>query len=198
MRCQKFEKWISDSFDRELPERINKKLGEHLQKCSSCRSYRKSLERIHAAAENLDYGEVPPDYWDVFPSKIQAGISSLRPREKKSKVALLGWRWAWAGVALILAILIGLSILYFQAETYQEVYVFSLEESLEKIYAEIGDSPELAELFNIIILDSITESLGDLEREGVLDSSDLSLFLEGLTKEELILLDSEIKKEIES
>jgi hypothetical protein len=198
MRCQKIEKWISDSFDRELPERISKKLERHLQKCSSCRSYRKSLEKIHAAAKNLDYGEVSPDYWEVFPSKIQARISSLEPKERKSRIILLGWRWAWVGAALILAIFIGLSILYFQTEPDQEAYVFSLEDSLEQIYGEIGDNPELAELFNLVILDSIAESLGDSERERVPGSSDLSLILEGLTEEELILLDSEIKKEIKS
>lgn len=198
MKCIKIEKWLSDMIDGELPERKRKKVGDHLQKCSLCRAYLQKLERIQTEAKKFDYGKVAPHYWEDFPSRIKARISSLRPRQKESSPFAWGWRWAWVGAATILVIFIGLYMFYFQARVGQEVYVFSFEDSIAQVFYEIGPNSELADIFNTVILESLGESLGKTEGEIIPGVEGLSFLEEGLTEEELMYLDSEIKKEIES
>jgi len=198
MKCKRIEKWLSDMIDGKLPERKRKKVEVHLQECSLCHAYSEQLERIQTTVKELDYGEVAPDYWEEFPSRIKARISSLRPRQRESSSFAWGWRWAWVGAGLVLVIFIGLYMLYFQARPGQEVYVFSFEDSIAQVFYEIGDNSELADVFNTVILGSIGESLGETEGEIVPGVEGLSFLEEELTEEELMHLDSEIKKEIES
>jgi len=198
MKCKKIKKWLSDNIDGELSERKRKKVEEHIQKCLLCRSYRSNLEKIHRVAKNLDYGKVTPDYWENFVSKIKGRISTLEQKERKSGTFALGWRWAWIGAGLSLVVLLGLFLFQFKAKTDQEIYVFSFEDSFEQIYQEIGDNSELEGIFNLMIVESIGESLEEPRSKIGPDIYDLSSFLEEFTDEELIFLDSEIKKEIKS
>jgi len=198
MKCKKIEKWISDNIDGELSERNKNKVEEHLQKCSLCRSYRVGLEKIHRTAKNLDSEKVSPDYWKDFPLKIKARLSSLTPEKRKPGPFAPWWKWAWIGAGLILVVFIGLFLFYFKAKPEQEVYVFSYEDSLQRISQEIGSNSELEDIFNLVILASIGESLEESRREIVPDFFDLSSFLEDLTEEELIFLGSEIKKGVKS
>ena len=196
MKCKKIEKWLSDMIDGELSEKKRKEVEGHLQKCSLCRAYQEQLERIQTTSKEVDYGRVAPEYWEEFPARIKARISSYRPRQRERSPSAWGWRWAWVGVALILVIFIGLYLAYFRARGGQDVYVFTFEDSVAKVFQEIGENSELADLFNSIILASIEELLGETEREIIPGSESLSFPAEELTEEELIYLDSEIKKEM--
>jgi len=198
MKCKKIEKWLSDLVDGELSERKRKEVESHLQKCSLCRSYQEQLERTQTTAKELDYRSVPPDYWEEFPSRIKDKISSLRPRQRERSPFAWGWKWAWVGAGLILVIFIGLYIFYFQTRAGQEVYVFSFEDSVAQVFREIGENSELADIFNTIILESIGESLGETEGEIVPGFEDLFFPEDELREEELIFLDSVIKKDIKS
>lgn len=198
MKCKKIEKWLSDLVDGELSDRKKKDVESHLQECRLCRSYLERLERIQTTAKKLDYGRVTPTYWEEFPSRIKDRISSLKPRQKERSPFAWSWRWAWVSAALILVIFIGLYTFYFQTRAGQEVYVFSFEDSLAQIFQEIGENSEMADIFNTIILESIRESLGETEGGIVPGFEDLTFPEDDLTEEELIYLDSEIKKEIKS
>lgn len=198
MKCKEIEKWLSDLIDEELSERKRKEVDDHLQKCSLCRAYQEKLERIQTTVKEVDSGRVAPDYWEEFPSRIKDRISSFRPRQRERSPFAWGWRWAWVGAALILVIFMGLYLMHFQPRAEQEVYVFSFEDSLAQVFQEIGENSELAGLFNTVILVSIEETLGETEREIVPGLESLSFPEEELTEEELIHLDSEIKKEIKS
>jgi hypothetical protein len=198
MKCKKIEKWLSDLIDGELSERKRKEVEDHLQECSLCRAYQEKLERIQTTGKELDSGRVAPDYWEEFPSRIKDRISSFRPKQRERSPFAWGWKWAWVGAALLLVIFMGLYLIQFQPRTEQQVYVFSFEDSLAQVFQEIGGNSELANLFNTIILASIEETLGETEREIVTGLEDLSFPEEELTEEELIQLDSEIKKEIKS
>jgi hypothetical protein len=198
MKCKEIEKRLSDLIDGELSERTRKKVEGHLQECSLCRAYQEKLERIQTTVKETDIGRVAPDYWKEFPSRIKDRILSLGARQKERSPFAWGWRWAWVGAALILVILLGLYLTYFQVRTGQEAYVFSFEDSLAQVFQEIGENAELADLFNTVILASIEETLGDTEKKVIPGLESLSFPEQELTEEELIYLDSEIKKEIKS
>ena len=198
MKCKEIEKWISDLMDGELSERKRKEVEDHLQECPLCRVYQEKLERIQTTVKEVDSGRVAPDYWEEFPSRIKDRISSLKPRQRERSPFAWGWKWAWVGAALILVVFMGLYLIHFQPRAEQEVYVFSFEDALAQVFQEIGENPELAGLFNTVILASIEETLGDTEWELVPSLESLSFPEEELTEEELIHLDSEIKKEIKS
>jgi len=198
MKCKEIEKWLSDMIDGELSEKKRKKVEGHLQKCSLCRAYQEQLERIQTTGKEVDYGRVAPDYWEGFPARIKARISSFRPRQRERSPFAWVWRWAWVGAALILVIFIGLYFAYFQARGGQDVYVFSFEDSMAQVFQEIGENSELADLFNTVILASIEELLGETEGEIIPVLETLSFPEEELTEEELIYLDSEFKNEIKS
>ncbi len=195
MRCRKIEKLLSDNIDGELTEKKNKILEMHLRKCSSCNSYAENIERLHKQAKNLERLEISPVYWEEFTSRIKTEISYAQQEKMRGSPLLLRWKWIWAGTALLFVIVVGLFLYLAQNKTPQEVYVFSFESSLAKIYQEIGSDPELEELFNSVILASIGEILGDSEWGERPDFYENLILWENLTEEEMRYLESEIKKD---
>jgi hypothetical protein len=198
MKCKEIEKRLSDMIDGELSERKKKEVKDHLQECPLCHAYQEHLEKIQTIVKELDYGKVPPTYWEEFPSRIKDRISSLKLRQRERSPFAWGWRWAWVSAVLILVISISLYVTYFHSRAGQEVHVFSFEDSLAQVFQEIGENSELEDIFDTIILASIEESLGEVEGEIVPGWESLFFPEEELTEEELIYLDSEIKKEIKS
>lgn len=198
MNCTKIEKWLSDRIDGELSERKTRAIEAHLEKCASCRSYAASLEKIHDEATSLERVEVSPAFWEGFASRLKANLESSRKERKEKRALVLSWNWVWSGAALLAVVAVGLYLLLFQSPQPQEMYVFSLENSLASIYQEIGDDSELEELFNSILVESIDEYLEDSEWKERPDFLENLLLWEGLTEEEIEFLESEIKKDIKS
>lgn len=197
MRHKRIQKWLSDSKDRELPGKRRKILGKHLEKCGTCSSYAKDLERIALETRKIKRTEVDPSYWEDFTLRLRAKISSLS-QEKKGAAFFRRWKWAFAAAASVVVIALGLLLYLAQSQSAQETYVFSFEESLNQIYQEIGDDSELEESFNSMILASIgeaTQSSGETMR---LDLSENPLLWDSLSEEEMGLLESELKKKIKS
>lgn len=195
MRCRKIEKLLSNNIDGELPEKKNKILEVHLSKCSSCSSYAENIERLHKQAKNLERLEVSPVYWEEFTSRIKTEISYAQQEKMRGLPLFLRWKWAWAGAVLLFVIVVGLFLYLTQNKTPQEVYVFSFESSLTKIYQEIGSDQELEQLFNSVILASIGETLEDSEWGERPDFHENLILWENLTEEEMKYLESEIKKD---
>lgn len=198
MKCTKIEKWLSDSIDGELSERKRGKVESHLQKCSHCRSYKMTLEKIHGAVRKLDKGKVSNDYWEDFTLKIKKKISSFEPERGKYRPFVWGWRWAWIGIGFILFLVIGISIIQFTNKKAQEVFIFSFEDTIEQVYKDIGNNSELEDIFNLVIIDSIGEYLKGPKEEMAPGFYNLSSPWEDFSEEELVFLDSEIKNEIKS
>jgi len=195
VRHKKIEKLLSNNIDGELPEKKKKILETHLRKCSSCSSYAENVERIHKEAKNLEKLEVPPAYWEEFTSRIKTEISSTQQEKLRGAPLFLRWKWAWAGAASLFVIVVGLFLYIIQNKTPQEVYVFSFERSLAKIYQEIGSDQELEQLFNSVILASIGETLEDSGWGERPDFYENLILWENLTEEEMRYLESEIKKD---
>jgi len=194
MRHKKIELWLSNGIDGELSERKKKFLESHIRKCSSCRSYAENIQRIHEEAKRLESPEVSPVYWEEFTSRIRKEIYSVKKEKPQGKALLLRWKWAWAGAALLFVIVTGLFLYLTQNKTPQELYVFSFESSLARIYQAIGSDQELEELFNSVISASIGENLEDSGWGERPDFYENLILWEDLTEEEMRFLESEIKK----
>lgn len=195
MGCEKIEKWLSDNVDGELSEKRKKILSAHLKRCISCRSYIRDLERIHKETKSFKMPEVSPAFWEEFNSRLKKNISSTLPKKEKSAPVLLRWKWAWVGAAFVFVIVVGLFLFIIQNKTTQEMFIFSFEDSLEKIYQEIDNDLELEDLFNSIILASIGETLEDFEGAIHPDFYEYPFLLESITEEEMKFLESELKKD---
>jgi len=195
MRCRKMEKWISDKLDGKLSERREAILEVHLRRCASCRSQARNLEKIHKRAQSLEVPEVSPDYWKDFDFRLKAKISSWKQEERRDVPLFLRWKWAWAAAALVFVIAVVSFFYLAQIDATQETYIFSFEDTFERIYNEISSDSELEELFNSIILASIGESFDDSSLLTTPEFYEIHPFLEGLTEEEIDFLESEIKKE---
>ena len=193
MNCQRIEKWISDSLDGELAERKKNRLEDHLRKCSSCRSYKSKMTKIHELSQSLPWPEKSPVYWQGFSLRLRKKLSALEPERKR----VHRWRWAYlaAGTA-VLTLVIG-SLFFIQKLSQkppvEEFYIFSFEEAMADISLEIGNDVELEDLLNSIIL----EDINALVRETTGPYNDY-FFLEFLTEEEIEFLESAIKKEMKS
>jgi hypothetical protein len=195
MRCKTIEKWLSDRIDGELSERKIKALQAHLERCHSCRSYAAALEKIQDEARSIERPEVSPSFWIGFTSRLKADLNSKRQEKILEPPLVKRWRWAGASAALTLLIVAGLYFFLFFEKPVPEMYVFSYEESITQIYQEIGGDFELEEMFNLVVLASIGEIL---EGSGWQDSpgfQENSLLWENLSDEEMMLIESEIKKE---
>ncbi len=195
MRHKEIEKLLSNNIDGELSEKKKKILEAHLRMCSSCSSYAENIERIHKEAKSLKKLEVSPVHWEEFTSRIKTEISSVQQEKLRGAPLFLRWKWAWAGAAMLIVIIVGLFLYIIQNKTLREVYVFSFESSLAKIYQEIGSDQELEQLFNSVILASIGETLEDSGWGERPDFYENLILWENLTEEEMRYLESEIKKD---
>lgn len=198
MNCKKIRKYLSDQMDGRLEEKSQKILKSHLEKCTSCRAYQRSLEKIQMEISSFKKPELAPGYWKDFHFRLKTKLQSLEPEKRTFSPFILGRKWAWTTAAVIVAVALGVFLLFFQAKKSQEIYVFSFEDSLEHIFQEIGDNQELANLFNLVILASIEENLGPSPLETKANLYDDPFFWESLTEEEIDFLESEIKKETKS
>jgi len=198
MECKKIEKWLSDSMDGALKEKKKKKLTVHLEKCNSCRSYARSLEKIQKEIEILEKAGPTPEYWKQFNEKLMRGLRSLNPQKRMIPSFFSSWKWVWGGAALVLFIALGLTIFFLQPKRTSEIPIFSFEDSLDEIYLEIGNNHELESLFNSLVLSSLEEILEESHRGLNSDFYEDPLLWESLSEEELEFLESEIKKEMKT
>lgn len=198
MKCKKIEKWLSDRIDGELSKEKEKVLEDHLERCASCRSYAASIAKIQDKALSIKDSETSAAFWEGFTSKLKANLKSLQQERKERRLLGLGWNWVWSGAALLAMVVVGVYLLFFQSPQPQEMYVFSLENSLARIYQEIGDDDELEKLFNSVIMESIGEYLEDSEWRERPDFLENLLLWEDLTEEEMKFLESEIKKNVKT
>jgi len=71
MRCSKTRQWISRRADGVLDERLEARLGKHLEKCAACRAYADTLPALE-----LDLFEVPEPTQD-FVVRVARRVEEL-------------------------------------------------------------------------------------------------------------------------
>jgi len=198
MKCKRIEKWLSDKRDGELPEKKRHILEAHLAKCLSCQSYRDRLPIIEKEAKDLVSPNVGASYWQNSISRLRTKLASISREDYqliRVKPSLFPeTRWAWAGALMLLFIALGLFLILRSGRTIQEIYTFAFEDVMESIDQEIRNNPDLEEQFNSVILASIKENLGETNPFFY----ENPFFWEGLSEEELKLIETEIKREVKS
>jgi len=198
MACEKYRRWISDELDGELNADRAHRLAGHLRQCAACRLYREKLHRLQQEFRQLGVPSPPPGYWEDFSSRLKDRIQPEKALKEKAKPVQRGWRWAWAGAALLL--LAGFSVVIFlrPVRVNTKDYFLSFENFLDHVYQEIGNDARLADLFNLALMDSLS---GTIE-EGSLGAGpgfpEDALFLERLSEKEVEWLNQEIEKETKS
>ncbi len=75
--------------------------------------------------------------------------------------------------------------------------MLSFEDAIGDLYGEINNDAELEELFNTMILISLNEALGEMDEETIPFILENPLYGEDLSEEELKILKSKIKLELE-
>ncbi|MGD2294642.1 MAG: zf-HC2 domain-containing protein [Candidatus Aminicenantes bacterium] len=200
MNCKKAEKKISDLLDGRLMGRDKDRLEKHMALCSSCLSYKQQQEILRAEVRAMEKIRLSAEYAQDFSSRLKRQLLSLKPKSDRKDFMLLDWKWVSAAAGFLLVVFLILYFTVFQSQTLpkEESFVLSFEEVLGEIHGEIGSDEELEELFNSLIMASIKETMEELERDKNVFLLEDPFFRRNLTEEELKILDSEIKKDIES
>ncbi len=196
MRCEHFQRWISDDLDGALPDLKKEKLESHLKNCPDCRAYQKDIVRIQAESGLEEAGRVDADYFKKFTAAIE---TKLRREAQIRGGALLSWRWAWALAPLVLALVLGIVFLRRGGDG-DDVWleVFSFEGCLERVFQEIGGDDEMAADFSHFLSGSLLEGGEAVVLEDDVDFWKDPLFWRSLSDEDLQSIEDEIKKRIRS
>lgn len=198
MGCEKYEKWISDSLDGELSAKRSRRLDSHLAQCPGCRAYQERLRLLQQEALRLESPDIQPSYWEEFSGKLASRLRAGRPERAGLRLGWRSWRSAWAGAAVLIALAFSLVLILRRGPQAAESYIFSFEKCLDRVCGEIGDDPQLADLFNLAVVNSLGE---DVEADSLAAKPlfvEDPFFLESLSEEELDFLSQEIEKEIKS
>ncbi len=199
MRCKTVEKWLSDDLDGKLSGKKILRLSRHLEECVSCREYRQDLLRLRKETERLSEPLRTPAYWEGFNRRLDGRLLALSPSSDRRKRRLLLGKeiLAVAGIALLAGF--GLYVFFMgNGGNFEESYAVTMEESLSRIFMEIGPEEALVESFNKEVVASIEETLSPLREEWDVQFGDNPLFWESLSDEELAYIESELRKEIQS
>jgi hypothetical protein len=197
MKCPTYEKWISDALDGALSEKRTRRLESHLAQCSSCRSRRENLLRLQHASLRLAGAPVSPAYWEDFSARLER---RLRPQTREYNLRTSHrrrWQWAWAAAAAVMVSVLGFMLVTSRRPAVQHE-IFSYEECLSRLGQQIGDDSDLASNFNLVLWDSIRESLGGSVLEERPRFTEDPFFWEGLGEEEWEVIAREVQKEIKT
>ena len=182
MACRKYERWISDEMDGRLSDKKRAALRGHLEKCEGCRSYKENLRLLQAEAWKSRDAAVPAGFMDALGRRLEEGLRS-GPVAGSEKAAPLAWRWKWAWAGTAVFVLAAGAILLLGPKTPSDLWPASYEDSLARIYGEIGEDADLAESFDQVLQASIGETLLQAENP---------TFWDGLGEDEIRLMELDV------
>jgi len=200
MKCRKVEKWISDDLDGTLSLRRQKKLRAHAAVCASCRAYGGRLKKIQAEAKRLPGPALPPAYWERSLSRLESSLAGvggqtvIKLRPGRTPAFFPALRWAWAGAASLLAVGLGLYLMFFQSRGPLVTTPLSFGDQINSLYERIGENAELETEFNSLLHASIVEEAGESDGDVKPLLYGSSRFLDSLSDEEILILDAEISR----
>lgn len=194
MRCKRAERRISDDLDGALGARKRAGLSRHLRDCPRCRFYAASQGLLRDKARGFEKPVPSPDFWNAFNRRLRAGLEAERTQDSAPPVP--GRRWAWAGSALALALVVA-SLVFLRngAGNGLAVSTFSFEDSLTQIYQAIGEDDDLESSFNQALLVLLGEVFQDAEEIGLPGAEGGLSIWEGISEDELGWLEEEVDDE---
>ena len=195
MRCRKAERLISGSLDSRLSAGSARDLEAHLVDCPSCRSYRAGLDLIQKGAAVRGETPVPSGYWDELSARVRARLEPASAGVHPCRFPHRGWRWAWLAVpAAAAGFLIFLQVI--RPDPFSVMDLINQEGRLAAASLAVLADPELAGELDDLVLAAIQEETGFLSLDELPPLADDPGFWEGLTDEEVRLIDGEIAKEL--
>jgi len=198
MNCKKNERKISDLLDGRLSEKQISILENHISQCPSCREYKNRLMILSSKVKEREKNEMSNDYAQEFSIRLKGRLLNEQ-QQKKQKNRFPGFeKWAYGAAGFIIVLFLVLYFVVLQPTSIQteEFYVLSFEEAIGDLYGEINNDAELEELFNTIILASLTEALEELDQEMIPFILENPLYRDDLSEEDLKILESKIKEDI--
>ncbi len=199
MSCNKNEKKISDLLDGRLSGKQKSILENHLSQCPECREYKNQLIVLSSKVKESNKQKIPKDYEREFSIRLKNRLLNEQ-QQKKGKNRLPGFeKWAYGAAGFIVVFFLVLYFVVLQPASIltEGYYVFSFEDAMGDLFGEINDDAELEELFNTIILASLTEALEGLDGETIPFIIDNPLYGDDISEEDLKMLESKIKLELE-
>ena len=171
MNCKNCEKKISDLLDGRFSDKQKSVLENHLSQCRSCKEYKNQLMALRSKVRGREKNEMPKDYALEFSIRLKRRLLDEQHKEKKrNRNRFPGFeKWAYSAAGFIVVLFLVLCFVVFQPASFQtdEYFVLSFEDAIGGLIGEIDNDPELEELFNKIILASLTEALEDLDEETI-------------------------------
>jgi len=197
MRCETWERWISDALDGELSGERAARLERHLRDCPGCRAYRESLTHLQADAGGLADPGLTPGDWADFSRRLESKLhGSLIPGSAPQRAPLFFRRkWAWAGASFLVLAFIGTYLAVLRPRGVQEPVFVSFEDSVARVLGEIASNPDLENSFDQEIMASIAEAVRPPEDEVPVAFEDNPLFWESLSDGELAYIESALRSE---
>ncbi len=194
MSCNKNEKKISDLLDGRLSEKQKSILGNHISRCPGCREYKNQLLVLNSKVKEIEKQKFSKDFEREFSIRLKNRLLN----EQKRKYRHPGFeKWAYGTAGFIIVLFLVLYFVVLQPASIQSegYYVLSFEDAIGDLYGEIENDAELEELFNTIILASLTEALEELDGETIPFIIKNPLYGDELSEEDLKNIKSKIKLE---
>jgi len=117
MKCKEAKNLIILELYGELEEVEKARLHGHLEQCRDCSGESALTKKVFAVLDGYQPAAEPSTDWDKTWDRVQAGI--IGPPARRRPALGVGWRWAFAGTALVLVagIFIGRYVLAPSPET---------------------------------------------------------------------------------
>jgi hypothetical protein len=197
MKCEHYQRWVSDDLDGVLTAKKRRRLESHLSACAACWSYRQELALIQAEAGALEAGPVAADYLEEFTAAIEKKLRQEKEVADRGGPVPPRWKWAWVSVPLALALIFGIVFFRSGRDGFRNE-IFSFEACLDRVFEEIGGDEKIAADFSRSLSVSLLEGGEAVVLEDDIDLWSEPFFWQSLSDEDLGWIEEEIKKGIRS
>jgi hypothetical protein len=159
MKCEKYNKMISDSFDGNLSPGQKKKLEKHLATCKPCQAHHEALSLIQQQALALRGPDFLPEQEKEFERRVRKIIEQSATEEGRSKEKpkwfLTKPAWVTGGIFFLVVVLAIIFLGNRQPQEIQMAMMLSYEESYLSISQVMEEDETLAQNFNEELVNSI-------------------------------------------
>jgi hypothetical protein len=197
MKCEKIQRWLSDSIDGEIPKGKKAEIEAHLDSCPSCRVFLNQITLIDVEVKNLEVPEQSPPHSAEFTSKLRSAIAEQEDKSEDGILHVFRKKWVFVPASVFLVTLFILIFVFYEKGDFQdeELYVFSFGKAVEEIYQDMGSEMTLQEAFHSLVSASINEMLITADWDERLNWEDDLLLWEEFSEEEMGIFEKEIKRD---
>ncbi|MCP2518895.1 zf-HC2 domain-containing protein [Candidatus Aminicenantes bacterium AC-708-M15] len=198
MKCEKYQKFLSDYIDSALSSKKNEKIKKHIERCSECREVLKLYQNLNRKIRDISEIELPSNYWDSYWQRLKIKIEEEGKIKEKSILWKFNWKWSFAAITVSLLIFV-LVFTFFKGkrENDEIIYYAYSEQYLSSFINELQENSSLMEYFEDLIFNEIGNEIKKLDySENYVDLNNIYDLLIEMNEEEIEIFNSEIIKEL--